>query len=98
LIVIIMAPKKGTKGAPKRGEKVDPTNPRPKIFVETVNSPDVSVGEVPLKHHKQLLHQQQQQELMLRVQMMKFWSVLTPHRSAQGRKQQQQGVFLKRRD
>jgi hypothetical protein len=42
-----MAPKKVTKGAPKHGETVDPTNPRPKFVVETVKSPDVSVEEVP---------------------------------------------------
>jgi hypothetical protein len=42
-----MAPKKVTKGAPKRGEKVNTTDPRPKIVVETVNSPELSVEEVP---------------------------------------------------
>jgi hypothetical protein len=47
LIVVIMAPKKVTKGAPKRGEKVNTTDIRPKIVVETVNSSDVSVEEVP---------------------------------------------------
>jgi hypothetical protein len=36
-----------TKGAPKSGEKVNPTDPRPKIVVETVNSPELSVEEVP---------------------------------------------------
>jgi hypothetical protein len=47
LIVVVMAPKKVAKGAPKRGEKVNPTDTRPKIVVETVNSPDVSVEDVP---------------------------------------------------
>jgi hypothetical protein len=47
LIVVIMAPKKVAKGAPKRGEKINPTDTRPKIVVETVNSPDVSVEDVP---------------------------------------------------
>jgi hypothetical protein len=42
-----MAPKKVMKGAPKRGEKVNPTDTRPTIVVETVNSLDVSVEEVP---------------------------------------------------
>jgi hypothetical protein len=42
-----MAPKKLTKGSPKRGEKVNPTDPRPKIVVETVNSPELPVEEVP---------------------------------------------------
>jgi hypothetical protein len=47
LLVVIIAPKKVVKGAPKRSEKVNPTDTRPKIVVETVNSPDVSVEEVP---------------------------------------------------
>jgi hypothetical protein len=47
LIVVIMAPKKVVKGDPKRGEKVNPTDTRPNIVVETVNSPDVLVEEVP---------------------------------------------------
>jgi hypothetical protein len=45
LIVVIIAPNKVTKGAPKHGEKVNLTDTRPKIVVETVNSPDVSVEE-----------------------------------------------------
>jgi hypothetical protein len=36
-----------TKGVPKRGEKVNPTDPRAKIVVETVNSPELPVEEVP---------------------------------------------------
>jgi hypothetical protein len=40
---------------------------------------------------------EQQQLLMLRVQMTKFRFVLTPCRSARGRKQRQQGVLQKRR-
>jgi hypothetical protein len=44
---VIMPSKKVMKGAPKCGEKVNPTDTRPKIVVETVNSPDVSVEEVP---------------------------------------------------
>jgi hypothetical protein len=47
IIIIIMAPKKVTKGAPKHGEKVNPTDLRPKIVVETVNSPELSVEEAP---------------------------------------------------
>jgi hypothetical protein len=43
LIVVIMPSKKVMKGAPKRGKKVSLTDTRPKIVVETVNSPDVSV-------------------------------------------------------
>jgi hypothetical protein len=39
-----MAPKKVTKGAPKHGEKVNPTDLRPKIVVEMAN---LSVEEVP---------------------------------------------------
>jgi hypothetical protein len=42
-----MAPKKVIKGAPKRGEKVNPPDTRPHIVVETVNSPELSVEEVP---------------------------------------------------
>jgi hypothetical protein len=42
-----MAPKKVTKGVPKRGEKVNTTDPRPRIYVETVNSPELPVEEVP---------------------------------------------------
>jgi hypothetical protein len=41
IVDIIMAPKKVTKGVPKRVEKVNPTEPRPKIVVETVNSPEL---------------------------------------------------------
>jgi hypothetical protein len=39
--------KKGMKEAPKCGEKVNPTDTLPKIVVETVNSPNVLVKEVP---------------------------------------------------
>jgi hypothetical protein len=46
------------KGAPKHGEKVNPTDTRPEIVVETVNSPDV----LRLKLHKQLQQQQKQQQ------------------------------------
>jgi hypothetical protein len=46
LIVVIMPSKKAMKGAPKHGEKVNPTDNRPKIVVETITSPDVSVEEV----------------------------------------------------
>jgi hypothetical protein len=47
IVYIIMAPKKVTKGVPKRGEKVNPTDPHPKIVVEMVNSPELPVEEVP---------------------------------------------------
>jgi hypothetical protein len=47
LIVVIVSSKKMMKGAPKRVEKVNPPDTHPKIVVETVNSPDVSVDEVP---------------------------------------------------
>jgi hypothetical protein len=38
---------KVTIGAPERGEKSNPADTRTKIIVETVNSPKVSVEEVP---------------------------------------------------
>jgi hypothetical protein len=47
IVIIIMAPKKVTKGAPKHGEKVNPTDLRPKNVVEMVNSPELLVEEVP---------------------------------------------------
>jgi hypothetical protein len=47
IVEIIMAPKKVTKGVPKGVETVNPTDNRPKIVVETVNSPELPVEEVP---------------------------------------------------
>jgi hypothetical protein len=42
-----MAPKKVTKGALKRGERSNPTGPRPENVVESVNPADLSTEEVP---------------------------------------------------
>jgi hypothetical protein len=64
IVVIIMAPKKVTKGAPKRGDKSNPTVTRPKIGLETVNSPEVSVEVVPFNaiDSPQPVAQQRQQQ------------------------------------
>jgi hypothetical protein len=47
IVIIIMAPKKVTKEAPKRGERGNPTGPCPEIVVESVNPADLSTEEVP---------------------------------------------------
>jgi hypothetical protein len=47
IVIIIMAPKKVTKGALKHGERGNPTGPLPKIVVESVNPADLLTEEVP---------------------------------------------------
>jgi hypothetical protein len=47
IVIIIMAPKKVTKGAPKRGGRGNPNGPCPKIVAESVNPADLSTEEVP---------------------------------------------------
>jgi hypothetical protein len=47
IVIIMMAPKKVTKGALKRGERGNPTGPRPEIVVESVNPGELSTEEVP---------------------------------------------------
>jgi hypothetical protein len=89
-----MAPKKVVKGAPKRGEKVNPTDIRPKIVVGTVNAPDVSVEEVPFD----AVEAPQAAATTATTTTSHVEGVrLTRRRSAQGRKRRQQGVLLKSR-
>jgi hypothetical protein len=47
IVIITMAPKKVTKGAPKRAEKGNPTGPCPEIVAESVNPADLSTEELP---------------------------------------------------
>jgi hypothetical protein len=47
IVIIIMAPKKVTNGALKRGERSNHTGPSSKIVVESVNPADLSTEEVP---------------------------------------------------
>jgi hypothetical protein len=47
IAIIIMAPKKVTRGALKRGEKGNPTGPHPDNKVESVSPADLSTEEVP---------------------------------------------------
>jgi hypothetical protein len=107
IVIIIMAPKKVTKGAPKRGEKVNPTDLRPKIVVETVNSPALSVEEVPFDavDSPQLavttaattMAQDDDDDEYVPVQFNppQIRTLIRP-RSALARKRGQQGVLLKR--
>jgi hypothetical protein len=88
------------KGAPKRAEKVNPTDTRPKIVVETVNSPDVLVEEVPFD----AVETPQAAATTATTTTAHVEGAddevpvcLTPRRSARGRKQRQQGVLQKRR-
>jgi hypothetical protein len=94
-----MAPKKVTKEAPKHGEKVNPTDTRPKIVVEMVNSPDVSVEEVPfdaVEAPQAAASTATTVAAPVEGEDDEVPVCLTRHRSARGRKRWQQGVLLKR--